>query len=157
MNEKAKSLSLRLVGLGLVILGPIMGAVSCYPLHGQSTVHSRRTKEFPPPVLSVPIFVCSDGTFGEMILSQSNPTNAFIGVELVTITADSATLRILRTGQYVSAKTNKYFVGSDFGNRGLLLLWVSKEKGQIGVERRWGKIEKQIAQPQPEGDGKPAP
>lgn len=114
-------------------------------------------EEFPPPVLSMGTTVCSDFSYGEMILSKSNPTNQFIGAELVTIAADSATLRVLSTGEYVSAKTNKYFRCRDFGTHGLLLRWVSKEKGQIGVERFGGTVEEQKHNPPAQATGKPMP
>jgi hypothetical protein len=125
MKNYFKRLSISLSSLALVALAPILSAVSCQ--HPQNP-------QWPVPEKPV-TYVFSEISFGDMILSTSNPTNEFIGAELVTIAENSATLRILKTGEYVSAKTNTYFSGRSFGTQGLLLRWVSKEKGQIGVER----------------------
>jgi hypothetical protein len=123
MNDYFKRRSVSLAGSGLIITSLILGMVSCrHPQHIQC-----------PGVTAT--IESSYGSLGETVLSIRNPKNEIIGAELVTITTDSATIRILNTDDYISAKTNTYFEGHGFGSHGLLLRWVSKEKGQIGVER----------------------
>ncbi len=77
-------------------------------------------------------------TYGEIILSMAKPRNDFIGAELVTIAIDRATIKVLNTGELVSAKTNGYFSCREFGRHGLQLRWVSPERKMIGVERFGG-------------------
>jgi hypothetical protein len=82
--------------------------------------------------------VCTDGSYGELVLSTQNRTNSFIGAELISMTRDSATIKVSKTGQVLSAKTNGYFRCQEYGTHGLQLRWVAPEKGQIGVERFFG-------------------
>ena len=60
------------------------------------------------------------------------PVDEFETIKLVSInSANSATIKVLKSGTILTGKCNGFFKGSDFGNYGLLLLSVSKEKSEI--------------------------
>jgi len=68
----------------------------------------------------------------EIVLNMAVPIDEFETIKLVSInSANSATIKVLKSGIILTAKSNSFFKGSDFGNYGLLLFSVSKEKSEI--------------------------
>jgi len=64
------------------------------------------------------------------------PVDEFETIKLVSInSAHSATIKVLKSGNILTAKSNGFFKGSDFGNYGLLLFSVSKELVQLNRQK----------------------
>ena len=76
----------------------------------------------------------------DFVLNMEEPIDEFKTIQLVSINNDnSATIKVLRSGNILAAKSNSFFKGRDFGNYGLLLFSVSKEKGEIGLRQTYPK------------------
>ncbi len=69
------------------------------------------------------------------ILSAESNVNKKWEVELISVGDNFATIKSLKTGQVYSAKTNECFVSEEFGVSGLQLVWLAKEKREIGLYR----------------------
>ena len=76
----------------------------------------------------------------DLVLNMQEPIDEFKTIQLVSINNDnSATVKVLRTGNILTTKSNSFFKGRDFGNYGLLLFSVSKEKGEIVLRQTFPK------------------
>jgi hypothetical protein len=69
------------------------------------------------------------------ILSAKSNYNKKWQIKLISIDDNSATIKSLKTGNVYSAKSNEYFVSQEYGQAGLQLIRISKEKGEIGLYR----------------------
>jgi hypothetical protein len=68
----------------------------------------------------------------DLALNMEEPIDELETIQLVSINnVNSATIKVLGSGNILTTKSNSFFKGGDFGNYGLLLLSVSKEKGEI--------------------------
>ena len=68
----------------------------------------------------------------DLVLNMQEPIDEFKTIQLVSINNDnSATVKVLRSGNILTTKSNSFFKGRDFGNYGLLLFSISKEKDEI--------------------------
>jgi len=112
----------------------VCGVTGCW----FASPNARHTARRSVPEQTIEPITVTEVTYGEIILSMAKPRNDFIGAELVTIASDRATIKVLSTGELVSAKTNGYFSCREFGRHGLQLRWVSPERKTIGVERFGG-------------------
>ncbi len=76
----------------------------------------------------------------DLVLNMQEPIDEFKTIQLVSINNDnSATVKVLRSGNILTTKSNSFFKGRDFGNYGLLLFSVSKEKGEIVLRQTFPK------------------
>lgn len=68
----------------------------------------------------------------EIVLNMREPIDEFKTIQLVSINStNSVTIKVLKSGNMLTTKSNSFFKGRDFGNYGLLLFSVSKEKSEI--------------------------
>lgn len=83
----------------------------------------------------------SDVAAGKLIqiefnLNKDKPFNELKTVQYISVNNDnSATIKVLRSGNVLTTKKNTYFKGDDFGKYGLFLFSASKEKGEIVLQQ----------------------
>ena len=76
----------------------------------------------------------------DLVLNMQEPIDEFKTIQLVSINNDnSATVKVLRSGNILTTKSNSFFKGRDFGNYGLLLFSISKEKDEIVLRQTFPK------------------
>jgi hypothetical protein len=76
----------------------------------------------------------------DLVLNMQEPIDEFKTIQLVSINNDnSATVKVLRSENILTTKSNSFFKGRDFGNYGLLLFSISKEKDEIVLRQTFPK------------------
>jgi hypothetical protein len=73
-------------------------------------------------------------------LSREHPTDARLGIGLVSISANGNTaIRILDSGRIIRASPGGYFVGPEFGREGLQLVSASRGTHTVVLEHTWAE------------------
>jgi len=71
----------------------------------------------------------------DIVLNMEKPIDEFKIIQLVSINNDnSATIKVLRSGNVLTTKSGRFFKGQDFGYYGLFFSSISKEKGEIVLQ-----------------------
>ena len=76
-------------------------------------------------------------TLSDVVLSfeDSKDVNEKLGIKLLNISDDSATILVIKDNKKDQAKLDQYFTGGSFGRRGLKLTKINKVNSTITLQR----------------------